>query len=158
MTPRPSDSPAGDLEVVERYMREHGRRWTAQRRLIAEVALTSHGHFSAEELLEMCRRVDGQVSRATVYRTLGMLEQAGFVEGLDAGDGGRKFEHVIGHGHHDHMVCRRCGSIVEFHDAVLEARQQAVAGKHGFHLDSHTLRLVGTCQACGSLADRAEPS
>ena len=113
------------LQVVEEHMRKKGYRWTSQRALIARAALTSHEHFSAEELLDMCRKIDRDVSRATVYRTLSMLEEAGFVEGLDTGDGGRKFEHVLGHQHHDHMICTVCGAILEFFDPQLEAVQNS---------------------------------
>ena len=147
--------PGEELEVVERYMREHGFRWTAQRRLIARVAFATHEHFRADDLLEMCRRVDAAVSRATVYRTLSMMEQAGFLESLDTGDGSKKFEHVLGHEHHDHMVCTRCGTIIEFRDDALEQRQEAAARRHGFTITNHSLKLFGICQACASQVEAA---
>ncbi len=137
-----------ELAVIEQYMREHGLRWTSQRQLIAQVALGEHSHFTAEELLDLCREKDRGVSRATVYRTLTMLEEAGFVEGLDTGDGGRKFEHVLGHDHHDHMVCTSCGSILEFHDEELERRQELAAKRHGFRITNHSLKLFGLCESC----------
>lgn len=141
---------AGELEIIERYMRENGLRWTSQRRLIAQVALQTHEHFTAEELLELClQRRDG-VSRATVYRTLSMLEDAGFVEGLDTGDGSRRFEHVLGHAHHDHMVCTECGAIIEFRDDELERRQEAAASRHDFQITHHSLKLFGLCGNCRS--------
>lgn len=134
-----------EVDVIERAMRERGLRWTNQRRLIARVALRHHVHFSADELLALCRREDRAVSRATVYRTLAMLEEAGFVEGLDLGPGGKRYEHTLGHAHHDHMVCTACGAIIEFVDPALERRQDAVARKHGFAIHSHSLRLYGVC-------------
>ncbi len=137
-----------EIEVVEKYMRKMGHRWTNQRSLVTRAVFESHDHFSAEELLELCRNIDRDVSRATVYRTLTMLEHAGFVEGLDTGDGGRKFEHVLGHRHHDHMVCNSCGVIIEFFDAELERRQELAAGQHGFTIQSHSLKLFGLCNNC----------
>ena len=101
-----------------------------------------------EALLELCRKMDREISRATVYRTLTMLEDAGFVEGLDTGDGGRKFEHVLGHRHHDHMVCNRCGAIIEFFDEELERRQELAASQHGFTIQRHSLKLFGVCRGC----------
>lgn len=136
---------ADEIQVVERYMREKGYRWTSQRRLISEVVFGSHEHFNAEELLEMCRSVDSQVSRATVYRTLSMMEEAGFVEALETGEGGKRFEHVLGHPHHDHMLCQVCGKILEFRDAELEAKKEAVARNQGFKLISHSLKLLVEC-------------
>lgn len=137
-----------EIEVVERYMRQRGFRWTNQRNLVTRAVFNSHDHFSAEELLELCRKLDRDVSRATVYRTLTMLEDAGFVEGLDTGDGGRKFEHVLGHRHHDHMLCTRCGTIIEFFDEELERRQELAASQHGFTIQRHSLKMFGVCRSC----------
>ncbi len=137
-----------ELAIVERFMRERGMRWTTQRTLIAKVALDSHAHFSADELLSMCQQEDADVSRATVYRTLSMLEAAGFVEGLDTGEGKRRFEHVLGHCHHDHMVCTNCGKIIEFRDDALEKRQEIAAKAEGFQIESHSLKLFGRCKNC----------
>lgn len=154
MTFKPDDLPTcpvaveQELDVVEKKMRERGYRWTSQRRLIAREALRNHSHFTAEELLELCRGHDQEVSRATVYRTLGMLESVGFVEGLDTGDGGRKFEHTLGHEHHDHMICKSCGLIFEFHDEALEERQRLAAKAFDFEIESHSLKLFGKCQSC----------
>ncbi|MGE3171203.1 MAG: Fur family transcriptional regulator [Planctomycetota bacterium] len=140
--------PEQELQVVARHFRQQGQRWTSQRQLIVRTAFATHDHFTAEELLARSRRADPNVSRATVYRTLAVLEGAGFVEGLDTGDGGRRFEHVLGHEHHDHMVCTGCGTILEFRDEVLEQRQQAAARRHGFTIESHSLRLYGKCRRC----------
>lgn len=143
-------TPSEELETVENYMREKGYRWTSQRKLIAAVVFGTHDHFDAEELLDMCRKEDTQVSRATVYRTLSMLEEAGFVEALDIGEGRKRFEHVLGHDHHDHMLCQICGKIVEFTDPDLEAKKEQVARSQGFRLVSHSLKLVVECldEAC----------
>ena len=137
-----------ELAIVEHRMRERGYRWTTQRRLIARVALSNHTHFTAEQLLDLCRRHDQSVSRATVYRTIGMLEEASIVEGLDTGDGGRKFEHTLGHEHHDHMICTECGVIIEFHDERLEERQARAAAALDFEIESHSLKLFGKCKNC----------
>lgn len=134
--------------LVEANLRQRGFRWTNQRSLIVRAALASHEHYTAEELLARCRDLDPKVSRATVYRTLAVLESAGFVEGLDTGDGGRKFEHVLNHEHHDHMVCSRCGAIFEFRDDELERRQEAAARRIGFRIERHSLRIHGTCKDC----------
>lgn len=147
-----------ELALIERFMKDRGMRWTSQRMLIADVALQSHAHFSADELLAMCQARDLGVSRATVYRTLSMLEAAGFVEGLDTGEGKRRFEHVLGHCHHDHMVCTQCRKIIEFHDAELERRQEVAAKKVGFEIKSHSLKLFGRCRACRTNQKSRRPS
>jgi Fur family ferric uptake transcriptional regulator len=140
-----SDREAG---IVEQALRDSGFRWTNQRALIVREALATHDHFTAEELLDLCRQKDPKVSRATVYRTLTVLEDKGFVEGLETGDGGRRFEHVLGHEHHDHMVCTECEKILEFRDDELERRQELAAKRVGFRIQRHSLRLYGICKQC----------
>jgi Fur family ferric uptake transcriptional regulator len=142
-----------ELKVVESHVRKHGR-WTNQRAAICRAALTTHAHFTADELLARCHDVDPRVSRATVYRTLQVLETAGFVEGMETRDGGRRFEHVLGHEHHDHMVCTACDKILEFRDDQLEALQEAAAQHLGFSIESHSLRIYGRCKNCEAKAPR----
>lgn len=137
-----------EQHIVEQHLRDSGFRWTSQRALIVRAALATHDHFTAEELLDYCRREDPKVSRATVYRTLAVLEQEGFVEGLETGDGGRRFEHVLGHEHHDHMVCVVCDKILEFRDDQLERRQELAAERVGFRIQRHSLRIYGICKEC----------
>ena len=139
--------------IVEEHLRKSGFRWTNQRALIVRAALKNHDHFTAEELLEFCRKDDPKVSRATVYRTLSMLEEAGFVEGLETGGGGRRFEHVLGHEHHEHMFCRSCEKIIEFQDEEIQRRQLLAAKRVGFRIERHSLRLYGMCKEC----QRAQP-
>ena len=121
----------------------------AQRLRVFGRAFATHEHFTAETLYEWLREEDGAaVSRATVYRTLDLLERGGFVESLDTGQGGLVYEHVLGHRHHDHMVCVDCGRIQEFHVEEIEELQRAAAEKKGFTIESHVHRLMGTCAAC----------
>ncbi len=149
--------PQDEIAVVERRLREGGHRWTQQRRRIAEVVFATHEHFNAEELLAMCRKVDSRVSRATVYRMIAAMEAVGVVESLDAGDGGRRFEHVLGHEHHDHMICRSCGRIVEFTDAKLERQKAEIAHRMGFTMLSHELKLVVECNDLACPGRRSGP-
>jgi Fur family ferric uptake transcriptional regulator len=149
----------GELEAVEKHFREQGCRWTAQRRTIVQTAFATHLHFTVDELLEMVRRKENRVSRATVYRTISLLEQGGFVEGLQVDDGPRRFEHVLGHEHHDHMVCLSCGKIIEFRDQQIEHRQDVAAARHGFVIERHSLRLYGRCSECrNARRDRGQRS
>ena len=88
------------------YLAEQGLKFTPQRQRIFERAFDTHEHFSAETLFAWLSVEAGpRVSRATVYRTLALLVEGGFMESLDVGTGERVYEHVAGHRHHDHMVC-----------------------------------------------------
>lgn len=133
----------------ERFLRSRELKLTSQRRRIFDRAFETHEHFSAETLYAWLKSEPGpRVSRATVYRTLSLLLEGGFVEALDAGRGELVYEHVLGHTHHDHMVCLDCGKIEEFHDERIEELQLEACRKKGFHLVNHDLRLRGYCKAC----------
>lgn len=134
----------------ERFLRTRDLKLTPQRSRIFARAYSTHDHFSAETLYDWMRAEPGpKVSRATVYRTLGLLLEAGFIQSLDTGRGELVYEHVAGHRHHDHMVCLACGRIEEFHDERIESLQNEACAKKGFQLVSHSHRLIGYCKACG---------
>jgi len=135
--------------AFEKFLRKRSLKLTAQRERIFQRAFGTHEHFSAETLYEWLRKSDEpSVSRATVYRTLNLLVEGGFLESLDTGQGEMLYEHVLGHRHHDHLVCVDCGRIEEFVDDQIEELQEKAAERKGFTLLRHELRLFGTCAAC----------
>jgi len=137
------------VRAFEAFLRTRGLKLTSQRRRIFDRAFATHEHFSAEALAGWLAREQGpRVSRATVYRTLGLLLDGKFLSALDAGKGELVYEHVLGHVHHDHMLCLECGRIEEFHDERIEELQLAACRKKGFELVTHDLRLRGYCRAC----------
>ena len=136
-------------KAFEEFLRRRRLKLTAQRERIFEKVFDTHDHFSADRLVSWLKEESGSsVSRATVYRTLGLLVEGGFLESLDTGQGELLYEHVLGHRHHDHLVCVDCGRIEEFTEPRIEALQEDVAEKKGFSLLHHNLRLFGTCPAC----------
>lgn len=133
----------------EAFLRSHSLKLTPQRRRVFERAFDTHEHFSAETMYAWLQEESGpKVSRATVYRTLQLLLEGEFVEALDTGRGELVYEHVLGHEHHDHMVCMECGKIQEFHDERIEELQRAAAKKKGFQIVNHDHRLMGYCRSC----------
>lgn len=135
--------------AFERFLRTRGLKLTAQRQRILERAFSTHDHFSAETLYRWLREEVGpRVSRATVYRTLSLLLEGGFIESLDTGRGELMYEHTLGHRHHDHMLCLSCGRIEEWHDPRIEVLQEEACAARGFELESHVHRLLGRCRAC----------
>lgn len=133
----------------ESFLRSRSLKLTPQRRRIFERAFATHEHFSAERLYDWLREEPGpRVSRATVYRTLGLLLEGGFLAAFDAGAGELVYEHVLGHHHHDHMLCLSCGRIDEFHDERIEELQLEACRRKGFELVTHDLRLRGYCKSC----------
>ena len=140
----------------EEYLRSKSLKFTSQRDRIFELAFETHQHFTADTLHAWLKEQDGPpVSRATVYRTLHLLEEGGFIESLDTGRGELVYEHVLGHAHHDHLVCVGCGKIEEFRSEEIERLQEQAAQSRGFVLTSHTLRLEGYCRACSKKPEYA---
>jgi Fur family ferric uptake transcriptional regulator len=90
-----------------------------------------------------------------LYRTLARLVEAGLVHRIDMAKGQARYEPMFGRHHHDHMICLRCGKIIEFENREIERIQAAVCRRKKFHLLEHTHQLRGHCAAC-SRADRAD--
>ncbi|MBI3323788.1 MAG: transcriptional repressor [Candidatus Omnitrophica bacterium] len=132
---------------VEQLLRDKGVRLTAPRALVVRRAV-SYLHFTAEELVKDVRHIDPSVARGTVYRTLALLHQAGVVEKHDFRYGPPNYEVTLGKAHHDHLMCVRCGEIIEFQEPRVEALQDQVVKRFGYQLLSHTHKLYGLCGAC----------
>jgi Fur family ferric uptake transcriptional regulator len=108
----------------------------------------THLHFSAEELVKDVHAIDPSVSRMTVFRTLGLLQQASLVEKHDFRYGPPYYEVTYGKAHHDHLMCIQCGEIIEFQEPRVERLQQEVVKRYGYQLLSHTYKLYGLCRSC----------
>ncbi len=136
------------LEKFEKFLERKSLRLTEARAAIVEAALARSGHYPIEELIGDLKRLGIRGSKATVYRTLPLLAEAGIVQpAIVAGDS-KSYETTYGADHHDHLLCRHCGKIVEFEFEPFERLQHEVAARHGFRLDSHHHELVGTCADC----------
>ncbi len=137
------------LERFKKVLRDNGLKYTRQREVLLEALYHNAEHFTPERLyLHIKERYsDLNIGIATVYRTLNMLEEAGMVTSLNFGAQGKKFE-LATKPHHDHIICRSCGLIVEFEDSVIERRQVAIAKERGFKLTGHLMQLYGTCVEC----------
>ena len=133
--------------VFSAFLEKRDLKLTSQRRTILHQALRD-GHFSAEDLLKLSKKADPTVSKATVYRTLALLKESGVLEEQDFGDGKKMFERAQGRKHHDHLICIRCGSIIEFENEAIETLQNSEAKKNGFKIVYHSLKLFGFCRTC----------
>lgn len=105
-------------------------------------------HLTAEDIFQTLREEDSDIGLATVYRVLTQFESAGLVTRHHFEGGQAVFELDRGD-HHDHLVCMRCGKVVEFFDELIETRQREIARREGFRIQDHSLILYGTCADCG---------
>lgn len=139
--------------IIERFMSERGLKATRQRHLILETFFQLDGHFSVEQLWAQVRKHDPKVSVATVYRTMKLLAESGLAHAQNFGDGQTRYEPTVGRDHHDHLICTRCSTIIEFENDRIEHLQEVVAKKHGFRVTSHKMELYGLCRACQKVVD-----
>ncbi len=137
-----------EIQTVKRYLRSKGFKVTPQRQSIVEMVFATHAHFSADDLFDMMRDSGPQVSKATIYRTLSLLTEGGFLETLRIGEDQKYYEHVLGHDHHDHLICLGCQRIIEFYSQKIEDLQDAIVAEHGFAPVRHTHRIFGYCPQC----------
>lgn len=139
------------LQHFEDYLRAHRLKLTEQRRLIADAFFQKKGYVSAEELYRHIQENIPSIGFATVYRTLKLLAGAGLATGKNFGDGFVRFECCVrNNGHHDHLICTKCGKIIEFVNPHIEKMQEMVAREHGFRIIDHSLDIYGICQECSA--------
>ncbi len=131
-------------------LRGRGLKSTRQRELIARVFQESGGHWSVDDVYDRARREFPRIGYATVYRTLKLMAENGWASSRKFGDGMSRFERRSEDRHHDHLICRACGRIVEFASARIEALQAQIARRQGFRIFDHKLELYGYCENCCS--------
>ncbi|MCO4760173.1 MAG: transcriptional repressor [Myxococcales bacterium] len=131
---------------LQTQLSRNQQRLTPQRRLIASVLFEQDGHVNVDELHQLVRGKDSSVGYATVYRTLKLLQSLELVHTNTFVDGTARYEVATDDDdHHDHMICRDCGTITEFENAEIERLQDAVAERLGFELVDHRMVLYGRC-------------
>ena len=127
-------------KVIDRCL-EAGVRMTHQRRIIIELIDEADDHPDVDTIYRRAYEVDKTISLATIYRTVGVLEQAGIVDKLEVGDGKARYE--LSGEHHEHLVDVDSGEIHEFQHEELEALKEKIARDMGFELVGHRLELFG---------------
>jgi Fur family transcriptional regulator, ferric uptake regulator len=134
-------------QQLSTYIAEQGLRHTHQRELILEEFLKKHQHLTIEELWEQVRKVDPSIGYATVYRTLKLFTECGIADKHEFGEGSSRYESASNH-HHDHLICRECGTIIEFENDQIEKLQERVCREHNFEMTHHRMELYGRCIKC----------
>ena len=141
------------LETFRLWIKEQGLKATAQREDIAQVFFATTRHISVEELYSEVRQINPRVGYATVYRTLKLLKECGLAEERHFADGQARFENVEGEHHHDHLICERCGRIIEFVQPRIEELQEELAQRYGFVATTHKMEIYGICKECRESLD-----
>lgn len=138
------------------YLNDNNLNTTQQRELIVDQFIRCRDHISVDELLARVRKRNRKVGYATVYRTLKLLVESGLAIQRQFGDGHARYE-VDGE-HHDHLICTKCGLILEFEDDEIEELQDKIADRlGGFKVTRHRHELYGLCAKARGVAGGACP-
>ena len=135
-----------ELKALATYLEKNHLKHTKQRELILNVFLDARRHLTSEDLYLSVREQHPNIGYTTVYRTMKLLVEAGLATERHFDDGITRYE--IEHEHHDHLVCIRCGKIVEFECEMIESAQNDIAKRHGFQILRHRHELYGHCADC----------
>jgi len=124
-----------------------GYRLTPQRMMIVAAIEGSNDHISAEEIYTQVKSRYPHMNSSTVYRTLELLNRLGLVTETDLGEGRVRY-HSADKGRHHHLVCQKCGYIIDLDDTLLSPLKEALREIHGFEADLRHLAIFGLCYQC----------
>ncbi|MGB6875425.1 MAG: Fur family transcriptional regulator [Candidatus Acidiferrales bacterium] len=147
-----------DAAITRRSLMEElatrGMRMTKQRRLLVGIIQNSSRHLDAASLLEIAKKQDSEINRATVYRTIALLKERGLIDELDLMhlEGEKHYYEVKTSRDHCHMACFRCGAIMEYASPSFEKLKTEMAKQSGFEIKVVRLEVGGLCQRCRKAA------
>ncbi len=135
-------------EHFRKFLQEGQYRITPERFDVLDAVLAWDDHFDADNLFIYLKNNGSKVSRATVYKTLALLHECGLVSRYRFSQGHAQYEKTTDRPHHDHMVCTKCGKIVEFENSRVERLQDDACAQFGFTPMYHSFQIFGICLEC----------
>ena len=134
-------------EKLDEFIRRKGLRRTVQREVIVKAAFSKDEHFTADELFDRARKLDSETSRATVYRTLGLLVEADLLREIDLGNNQTTYDpNFLDKPSHNHLLCIDCGRVVEFEDHHLDLLNDCVTRRLGYTPVRQTIKIEANCE------------
>lgn len=143
---------AHTLEALLDRLRAGGYRITAQRRIVLETLLerqAEHCHLSCEEVTQVVNARGLALDGTTVYRILQWLKEADLVAQTDVGAGHDVYS-LVGATPHHHLICLRCGRVLDVDDALIAPLRAALRQEHGFEARIEHFAIFGLCRACAA--------
>ena len=135
------------LEDIVGKLSELGYRSTPQRRMVLSAIENSESHISAEEIYAQVVAKYPRVNMSTVYRTLELLKRLGLIYEVDLGEGQFRY-HPEDKGHHHHLICRKCGAIIDVSESVLFPLQAVLLQAFNFKAELRHMAIFGLCDDC----------
>ncbi|MCX7049093.1 MAG: transcriptional repressor [Candidatus Sumerlaeota bacterium] len=152
---------ANDVEeawsVFHGFLKKNEARVTQARRIVFDRAMAQIHHFKADDLAAQLAAGPNRVSRATVYHTLALMVKAGFLGALRDQERHVLYERAWGRVGHDHIICERCGAMIEFHDSEIAGAIRRKCAEYGFQERGWRISIMGLCQKCASSDSPAKP-
>ncbi len=147
---RPSEKKqfANERQKFVTYLKDRGLRLTSGRQLVLTAVLETHGHFSCEDLVKQFKDRKGNVSRATIYRTITELMEAQVIRQTAFGKKHNNYEHVYDEKPHHHAYCIRSGKFFELPDLGEEEKYLPILKKMGFEVLGHEVHFYGISKEC----------
>ena len=139
-------------KVFQQHLATQGLKLTKQRVEILDYLLKARLHVTPEKIYRDLGEKDSSLGRATVFRTLHLLEKAGFVDKIHFPDGRQGYEHKFSRPHHDHMICIVCSDVIEFSNATIERLQDQISKSFQFTPIWHRHEIFGRCRKCAARA------
>ncbi len=136
------------IKVYKDFLKSKGLLYTQPRELILKEAMSALGHFSADELTLQMHKNGMNISRATVYRTLASIKEAGILNSVDFGHGHIHYEAKKTKKYHEHITCEKCGAIYEIQVENLSKVINTAGTKAKFKHIEYAIRISGVCEKC----------
>lgn len=143
-------SPNKILELKD-ILKEKGYKLTPQRRAILSSIIKNDGnHLTVDELYDEVKKECPEIGLATVYRTVQLLEEVGFVCKLDFDEGCSRYELVNENEehHHHHLICSSCGKVIEVEGDLLGELEKSIEQNYNFKILNHDVKFYGVCEKC----------
>lgn len=128
-------------------LKEKGYRLTPQRIMVIDALHAHDQHISAEEIYAQVKAKYPYANISTVYRTLDLMKELNLVNEIDLGDGRVRY-HPAEKGHHHHLVCNRCGKVIDLPESALVSLSNSIARDYKFQADLRHLAIFGVCADC----------
>ena len=133
-------------ENFRSYLKEENHRITPERFEVLDYALDYEGHFGADDLFIRMKTKQSNISRATIYNTLDLLERCNLLSKRNFGDGKIRYESNFGRKNHDHLICTNCGKIKEFSNNNIQNIVDEVCRQLGFESTGYSFNIFGKCK------------
>ena len=137
-------------KIFEKFLNGHKLKFTSERKIILNEVLKIINHFDADELFLKIKQKGKKVSRGSIYRTLPLLVKSGIIRKVAFIERHTHYEQIYGRKHHEHLICTKCGRIIEFFDQRIKQALDYVIKENEFEVEGHKVEITGLCKKCQS--------